>query len=244
MIAIRTRTEWADRIQNGVEGATASIIQLGRDLIEARADLGPDFYPMVEDDLGRTKRWAQVLMSIGRHEVLTDTKHVSYLPSDTATLYKLSRMAVDDLTPRIGDGRVSPNLSRKDATRMQMEIREAQREDERAVEIAEREPYVPIRMEPREPTAAELVGSVIRAASHQYGNYEALTVPQTFKGWLNLPARDDHTFPGSIEAYEYLRQHHPEMADAIDAFHADLEASYDRWRVFIEAEHEPLKADA
>jgi hypothetical protein len=43
-------------------------------------------------------------------------------------------------------------------------------------------------------------------------------------------------------AYEYLCRELPAMAGAYDAYHAEVEAAYERYRTFIKVEHKALKA--
>jgi len=72
----------------------------------------PAFYPMVSEDLGRSRRWAEQLMSIARNAALTDAKHVSQLPADTQSLYQLSRLPAEVIEANIETGAISPDLSR------------------------------------------------------------------------------------------------------------------------------------
>jgi hypothetical protein len=63
--------------------------------------------------------------------------------------------------------------------------------------------------------------------------YERATTPE-------VPYRQDRNVSYYVEGYEYLRREHPEIADAFDAFHEDLEASYQQWRAFVTAEQKAL----
>jgi len=109
---VRTRKEWAERIGERTTEAAAAIIAIGAELLNAREDLGGDFYPMVSEDLGRSRRWAEQLMSIARNTALTDAKHVSQLPADTQSLYQLSRLPAEVIEANIETGAISPDLNR------------------------------------------------------------------------------------------------------------------------------------
>jgi len=109
---VRTRQEWAERISERSTEAAAAIIAIGVELLEAREDLGVEFYDMVAEDLSRSRRWAEQLMSIARNTALTDPKHVSQLPADTLSLYQLSRLTPEVIEANIETGAISPDLKR------------------------------------------------------------------------------------------------------------------------------------
>ncbi len=115
----RTRVEWAERLRAQVEAAAAAILNLGCDLLAAREDMPyGEWCAMVRDDLGRTPRWAQQLMSIARHGITGDAKQVSQLPADTDTLYKLSRVPADRVRAWIDTGEVAPTTTRSETHKL------------------------------------------------------------------------------------------------------------------------------
>jgi len=109
---VRTRQEWAERISERSTEAAAAIIAIGVELLKAREDLGGDFFLMVSEDLSRSRRWAEQLMSIGRNTALIAAKHVSQLPADTQSLYQLSRLTPEVIEANLEIGTISPDLKR------------------------------------------------------------------------------------------------------------------------------------
>src|SRR5579862_7315465 len=92
-ITTHTRLEWADRVQGLMVRANRDV---GRELCAAKGDLPHgEFTVMVEQDLGRSLRWAEMLMSIAQHPIIGESKHASVLPADTTSLYGLSRLEPD-----------------------------------------------------------------------------------------------------------------------------------------------------
>lgn len=84
--------KWAERIGASLQQSVAGIIEAGRLLAAAKADLDHGhFYEMLRVDLHLGHRTAQKLMSIAANEVISDASRVTYLPPALTTLYELSR---------------------------------------------------------------------------------------------------------------------------------------------------------
>jgi hypothetical protein len=96
----RVASEWSDLIAQAWQKTTASIVETGRLLNEAKAELAHgEWLPMVSDDLPFSGRTAERLMAIADNQVLTNPTHASYLPPSWDSLYQLSRL--DEETPLI-----------------------------------------------------------------------------------------------------------------------------------------------
>jgi hypothetical protein len=120
------RHVYADVLREAVEDITTRIIEVGQVLAEAKLELGTtELYAMVTDDLGRSKRWAQQLISIASNPALTGAKHVSLLPTDTASLYDLSRLEAADVNGLVDSDVLTSSSSRRDVKAMVTRIRES-----------------------------------------------------------------------------------------------------------------------
>ncbi len=109
------RKAWAERLHRRIDTATTAILDLAADLVAAREQLGHgEWQSMVRDDLGRSPRWAQQLMSIARHEITGNAKHASLLPADTNALYELSRLPATRLEELIDLGVVKSSTPRSE----------------------------------------------------------------------------------------------------------------------------------
>ena len=84
---------WASRINESWQGTVRNIVETGKALIDAKADLPHGaFTEMVETDLLFSTRTAQRLMAIAEHPSLSNPTHVSVLPASWGTLYELSKI--------------------------------------------------------------------------------------------------------------------------------------------------------
>ena len=61
-----------------------------------------------------TPRYAQKIMSIASNDIITNTKHASYLPRDATILYELSRIDEAGLKIAFAEGWITPYIKRKD----------------------------------------------------------------------------------------------------------------------------------
>ena len=106
---------WVSRINESWQGTVRNIVETGKALIDAKADLPHGaFTEMVETDLFFSTRTAQRLMAIAEHPSLSNPTHVSVLPASWGTLYELSKIDGCTVEKLIQAGWIYPELERKD----------------------------------------------------------------------------------------------------------------------------------
>ena len=120
----RSRQQWANAICAAWQNCVESILETGRLLYEAKEDLGHgQFLAMIDADLPFSEDTAQRLMAVCRHPVLSYTAHARYLPPVWYTLYQLSRFESDHLERWIKDGRIHPEMQRRDVVALRQALR-------------------------------------------------------------------------------------------------------------------------
>ena len=120
------RFAWAERIRARWQDSVEAILDVGRLLCEAKAELPHgEFETMIEIDLPFGPRSAQMLMAIAQAPLLSNAKHVSLLPASWGTLYELTRVPEETLGDWFREGRITPNLERGEVSRF---LRERKRE--------------------------------------------------------------------------------------------------------------------
>jgi hypothetical protein len=108
----RSRQEWAAVICADWRKSIDSIIQTGRDLAAAKAELPHgEFSQMVREDLPFVERTAESLMRVAVHPVIANPQSTSGLPVSWAVLSELSRLKEADFRDALGDGLVKPQTS-------------------------------------------------------------------------------------------------------------------------------------
>lgn len=113
--------KWGPVIRADLGGAVEGIVAAGRHLIEAKAEIPHgEWLPGVERELRLSQRSVQELMAIARHPVLSNTRHVAYLPADRNTLSRLAQFEPPVLEAAIRDGRVRPDMGRRDARALRL----------------------------------------------------------------------------------------------------------------------------
>lgn len=110
--------QWASRIRAAEARTVEAIIATGRVLIECRAAIHYGGFKQPLSEAGMEIRTAQRFMAIAHHPVISNTTHVSHLPTTWGTLYELSRVAPPVLEKAIAQGDVRPEMSRADAERV------------------------------------------------------------------------------------------------------------------------------
>jgi hypothetical protein len=109
-----SRQEHADRINSCWRKTVDAIIETGRALIKAKAQLeAHQFKAMVKQDLAVTRPTATKLMLIAEKEVLVD--HKDKLPACWRTIYELSQLDDDKLLEAIESGHINPKMHRDQA---------------------------------------------------------------------------------------------------------------------------------
>jgi|SRR5579862_1966045 len=118
-----TRAEvWASRINEQTQKSVEAILDIGRMLIQAKAELphgewGRLFADrLVPYSIGSAER----LMKIAEHPQLSNSAHVPNLPPSWGTLYELTKVEPEQLQQALTDGRVTPTMERKDAATLRV----------------------------------------------------------------------------------------------------------------------------
>ena len=120
----RTSTrEFSDRIHAALRKGVEGILETGRLLIEAKAQVERGaFEAMVLEKLPFKPFIARRLMAIARNPLLSDQKHATDLPPSWRTLYDLTRLPDDTLRARLADGTITPKMERKDVASLRGEL--------------------------------------------------------------------------------------------------------------------------
>ena len=107
---------WADRINEQTRKSVEAILDIGRMLISAKAELPRGEWGRLFDDklIPHSIRTAQRLMAVAEHPQLSNATHASLLPPSWMTLYELTRVEPQQLEQALTDGRVTPTMLRKD----------------------------------------------------------------------------------------------------------------------------------
>lgn len=110
---------WAKRIHGSWQKAVESIIETGKLLIEAKAELDHgEFTRMIEDRLPFGPRTAERLMAIAEHPVIGNPTQWVAFPPSWRTLSELATLPAPIVEARIKDGSINPAMQRKDAYRL------------------------------------------------------------------------------------------------------------------------------
>ena len=113
---IRTRQQWAEIINSDWRKSIESIIQTGRDLADAKAELPHgEFETMVKSDLDFSPRMAQNLMQVAAHPRIGKANRGSHLPAGWTILRTLSRLSPEDFDWAEEHGLIDKDMSRGSA---------------------------------------------------------------------------------------------------------------------------------
>jgi len=104
---------WADRIRGHLRSSVESVIAAGRDLVEAKAELGDAGIRSVADAVGIDKSTVNYLIRVAENPVLS--AHTDALPASVRALGELTRLDPEELEDAIEGGVVHPKLTVKDA---------------------------------------------------------------------------------------------------------------------------------
>lgn len=117
---------WADRINACWRASVEGILEVGRLLTAAKADLPHgEFEPMIAAHLPFTPRTAQMLMAIATDPRLANPKHVSLLPASWGTMYELTKLDDATFDAKIGDGSIRPDIERSEVAALRKEAARA-----------------------------------------------------------------------------------------------------------------------
>lgn len=132
---------WAPRLRKGwerFEGSTRDTVEaalaLGRDLIEAKAALPhgqfgrlfADHEDAVAKPMPFNWKWANRLMAMARHPVISNSHHGGNLPADINALDMLARLSEEELSEAIETGKVTRSTTRREVREL---IRPRTRDD-------------------------------------------------------------------------------------------------------------------
>lgn len=137
--------QWADRICAQLGKSVEAIIEVGRLLVKAKADLEHgEWLRMFESNFVPFGiRSAQMLMAIAEHSALTNTKHVSYLPPSWGSLYLLTKVEPKRLTAAFRDGTITCDMPRKAVAALLPPRKKSATRRRRLVVVAEGENFSP-----------------------------------------------------------------------------------------------------
>ncbi len=107
--------QWANRISTELGKTVEAILDVGRLLVQAKADLDHGEWGRMFEErlLPFTQNTAHRLMLIAKHPVLSNCAHGHNLPPSWRTLYDLARIPEPTLKRAITDGLVTPEMERK-----------------------------------------------------------------------------------------------------------------------------------
>jgi len=110
-----TTAQWADRICVQVGKSVESIIEVGRLLIQAKADLAHGEWGRLFDEklIPFSQQTANKLMAVASHPQMSNPAHVRNLPPSWGTLYELTKIPEPTLQHALADGRITPDMPRK-----------------------------------------------------------------------------------------------------------------------------------
>jgi hypothetical protein len=105
---------WADQIRIELGKTVESILETGRLLIKAKADLTHGEWGRMFDErlLPFCQETGRRYMLIARHPVISDSTHVWNLPSSWGTLYELTKIPEQNLKNALADGVITPDMQR------------------------------------------------------------------------------------------------------------------------------------
>jgi hypothetical protein len=105
---------YATKIAAAWQKTTEAIIETGRLLNEAKAEVEHGDWLKLVEALPFGARTAQMLMAIAANPVLSNPNHGSHLPPSWRTLYELTKLDDQVLLAKIEDHSIHPDIERKD----------------------------------------------------------------------------------------------------------------------------------
>jgi hypothetical protein len=116
----RSIDEWSSAIAVAWQKSTAAILETGRLLIEAKAELAEHgtWMTLVDRHLPFGQSTVNKLMAIAGNPVLANSAHVPNLPPSWGTLYELTKLPEPKLRAKIADGTINPRTERTDVAKL------------------------------------------------------------------------------------------------------------------------------
>jgi hypothetical protein len=114
---------WALRINSAWRRSLESVIETGRLLIDAKANLVKrgQWEQMIGTLLDFSPDTAQRLMAIARDERLTNPAHVRFLPRSYSTLHLLTKVPDEQFARGLAEKIINPDMERKDVDQLRPE---------------------------------------------------------------------------------------------------------------------------
>lgn len=107
---------WADRLQACLLKSVEAVLEAGRTIVEAKAEMGDVGVRKLAEVVGIDKSTANYLERIGNNPVLS--AHADSLPASLRALGELTRLEPDALEAAIEEGLVSPDLTIEGAQKL------------------------------------------------------------------------------------------------------------------------------
>ena len=106
--------QWADRISTQVGKSVEALIEVGRLLVQAKADLPHGEWGRLfsEELIPFSQNTAGQLMAISSNRILSNSAHVQNLPPSWGTLYELTKVPDITLANALKDGVITPDMPR------------------------------------------------------------------------------------------------------------------------------------
>ena len=115
--SLSPRETWASSIRSKYARSVEAIIEVGRELIAAKASLPHgEFETMTRRDLPFKERAAQMYMAVARNERLLDPAIRPILPAALVTLHTIARLESDVFEAMLADGVISAEKTHQDIT--------------------------------------------------------------------------------------------------------------------------------
>jgi hypothetical protein len=105
---------YAAKIAATWQKAVASILETSRLLIEAKDELPHGKFGEMIKKLPFGERTAEMLMTIAKHSVISNPKHVSHLPPSWGTLHRLTALPDEALEDMLASGIIHADIQRKE----------------------------------------------------------------------------------------------------------------------------------
>ncbi|MBF0454978.1 MAG: DUF3102 domain-containing protein [Magnetococcales bacterium] len=114
---------YVDRIKDQHTKTFEAILETGRILLEAKKEMPKgSFLDMIHEKLPFSGRTAQRFMAIASDSRISNTTHVSHLPTSWGTLYELTQLSDSQFQEGIEKGIISSKLERSLAKQLKSQL--------------------------------------------------------------------------------------------------------------------------
>jgi hypothetical protein len=123
---------WKDRITAAWQKGVASIVETGKLLVEAKAQVDHgEWTRLIENELPFDRTTALRLMTIAQHPIVSNDAHGQHLPTSWRTLYELTKMDQKLLSEKLESGEINAKTERKSVVAMRPRPKPTQRKKQR-----------------------------------------------------------------------------------------------------------------